>query len=58
MRLSIIDFIDVDIDNGHVNESDGSLLFFVDGVSCIKTETSLLIDIHYSLIKRLKIYLR
>ncbi|WKV52156.1 hypothetical protein [Dickeya fangzhongdai] len=49
--FSFIDFIDVDIVNGYINDMDGSLLFFVDGVSFIKTKKSLLVDAHFSLEK-------
>ncbi|HEJ7933589.1 hypothetical protein JEQ01_14065 [Serratia marcescens] len=46
--FSFIDLVDVDIVNGYINDIDGSLLFFVDGVSFIKTKESLLVDAHYS----------
>ncbi|MCS3434025.1 hypothetical protein [Klebsiella sp. BIGb0407] len=49
MNTSFIDFIKLDKVNGHINETDGSLLFFLDGVSFTKTKNSLLIDAGYSL---------
>ncbi|RRO10838.1 MULTISPECIES: hypothetical protein [Pectobacterium] len=49
--LSFHNLISVDVKNGHFNESDGLLFFFIDGVSFVKTKTSILIDAHYSLNK-------